>query len=154
MAGRVGPRKASAILRTMRLELTRAGDYAVRAMLALAEPDAGPWLSAGRISASMAIPAGFLPRIMRALVRAGLAEARTGRSGGYRLARPASVISLMDVIGAVDADDDPRRCVLRGIPCGSEGRCAVHDAFTTARAGMTDQLAAATLASLVGRQAD
>ncbi len=136
----------------MRLELTRAGDYAVRAMLALADNEGGVWLSARRISESMTIPAGFLPRVMRDLARAGLVEARTGRTGGYRLARPATTISLMDVIGAVDPGDDPRRCVLRGIACGADGRCAVHDAFTTARVSMTDHLAAATLASLGGRQ--
>ncbi len=45
------------MLRGMRLELTRAGDYAVRAMLALADAEAGAWLSARRISESMAIPA-------------------------------------------------------------------------------------------------
>lgn len=132
----------------MRLELTRAGDYAVRAMLALAETDGTTWLSTARISAAMAIPPAFLPRVMRDLGRAGLIEARTGRSGGYRLARDAARISLMDVIAAVEADDDGRRCVLRGIPCGSDGRCAVHDSFTAARAAMTDRLAASTLDSL------
>lgn len=132
----------------MRLELTRAGDYAVRAMLALAEADGGSWLSTARISAAMAIPPAFLPRVMRDLVRAGLIEARTGRVGGYRLARDAAAISLMDVIKALEPEDETPRCVLRGIPCGSDGRCAVHDAFSAARSAMTDRLAGATLESL------
>jgi Rrf2 family iron-sulfur cluster assembly transcriptional regulator len=132
----------------MRLELTRAGDYAVRAMLLLAEADATAWVSAARISAAMAIPPRFLPRVMRGLLQAQLVEARTGRSGGYRLARPAATISLQDVIVALEPADDARRCVLRGIPCASDGQCAVHDSFTDARLAMTDRLAATTLASL------
>lgn len=132
----------------MRLELTRAGDYAVRAMLVLAEADPTSWVSASRISAAMAIPPRFLPRVMRGLLQAELVEARTGRSGGYRLARPATSISLLDVIVALEPADDARRCVLRGIPCGSDGRCAVHDSFTDARLALTEHLAATDLAAL------
>ena len=74
----------------MRLELTRRGDYAVRAMLALTAADDDGWTSAPRIAASMAIPERFLPRVLRDLARAGLVDAHAGRSGGYRLARPAT----------------------------------------------------------------
>ncbi|HEY4632844.1 MAG TPA: Rrf2 family transcriptional regulator [Candidatus Limnocylindrales bacterium] len=137
----------------MRLELTRRGDYAVRAMLALADPVADPWLSVTRISVTMAIPERFLARVMRDLTGAGLVEARTGRNGGYRLARPATSISLLDVISAVESVDPLRQCVLRGIPCGSSGRCAVHDTFTEARTALQERLAEATLASITAASA-
>lgn len=132
----------------MRLELTRRGDYAVRAMIALAASPAGEWSSVPRIALAMSIPERFLPRVMRDLARAGLVEARTGRSGGYRLARPASDVTLLDVIDAAEPPEDDRRCVLRGIPCGVDGRCVVHDAFSDARIAHRDRLAATTLASL------
>lgn len=135
----------------MRLELTRRGDYAVRAMLALTGADAGAWASVPRIAAAMSIPERFLPRVMRDLVHAGLVEARTGRTGGYRLARPAAAVSLLDVIDAVEPPEDDRRCVLRGIPCGMHDRCAVHDAFAGARAAHRDRLAATALSALVRR---
>jgi Rrf2 family protein len=132
----------------MRLELTRRGDYAVRAMLALSSPEGATWLSATKISGTMSIPERFLPRVLRDLARAGLVEARTGRTGGYRLTRPASAITLFDVIAAVEPEDDDRRCILRGIPCGLDGRCAVHETFDEARSAMQDRLAATTLAEL------
>ncbi len=50
----------------------------------------------------MDIPGRFLPQVMADLVAAGLVEGRTGRTGGYRLARPAAAISLLDVIAAVE----------------------------------------------------
>ena len=93
----------------------------------------------------MSIPARFLPAVMSDLVRAGLVEGRTGRTGGYRLRRPAGSISLLDVIDAVEPEPEPRRCVLRGGPCGRDGHCAVHDAFTGARTSMFERLAEVTL---------
>ena len=138
----------------MRLELTKQGDYAVRAMLALAAPGRRDLDAAStRISAEMAIPERVLPRVMRDLGAAGLVEARTGRSGGYRLARPAAEITLLDVIAAAEPNDDERRCVLRGIPCGRDGRCAVHDAFGEARSALLDRLARTTLAEVAAPRA-
>ncbi|HEX5827316.1 MAG TPA: Rrf2 family transcriptional regulator [Candidatus Limnocylindrales bacterium] len=137
----------------MRLELTKRGDYAVRAMLALARgtgaavPGNG-LLSARRISDAMAIPVRFLPQVLGDLQRAGLVEAAPGRSGGYRLAREASAISLLDVIEAVEGDSRRRSCVLRGGPCGLDGTCDVHDIFFEGQEALRGTFAAATLAEL------
>ena len=132
----------------MRLELTRRGDYAVRAMLSLAAHQGDGWLSVSRISAAMGIPERFLPRVMTDLVRSGLVEGHLGRTGGYRLARPATEISLLEVIEAAEPDDGQRRCVLRGGPCGKDGLCAVHAVFTDARGALTERLATARLADI------
>jgi Rrf2 family protein len=94
----------------------------------------------------MNVPPRFLPRVMRVLVSAGLAEAHAGRSGGYRLARPATDITILDIVLAVEPDDERPQCVLRGIPCGSSGFCLVHETFADARAALRDRLAASTLA--------
>jgi Rrf2 family protein len=133
----------------MRLELTRLGDYGIRAMVALAERRETDWLSVPRISAEMAIPARVLPKVMAELVRAGLVEGRIGRTGGYRLARNAATITLLDVIGALEPEQDVPTCVLRGGPCGRDGRCAVHDAFSGARAAMLQRLATVSLEDVV-----
>jgi Rrf2 family protein len=118
-------------------------------MIAIADATADERLSARRIAESMAIPAQFVPRVMHALVRAHLVEARTGRSGGYRLARPARRISLLEIIDAVEADSRRARCVIRGGACGSDGGCAAHAIFFRAQEAMLDQLASASLADLV-----
>jgi Rrf2 family transcriptional regulator, iron-sulfur cluster assembly transcription factor len=133
----------------MRLELTKRGDYAVRAMLAIAavKPGNGP-ISARRISEQMHIPARFLPHVLRDLTRAGLVEGTTGRSGGYRLARTAAEITLLEVVKAAEGEEGPRSCVLRGIPCRSDGTCAVHDVFDGARTSLLQRLAATTLADV------
>jgi Rrf2 family protein len=129
----------------MRLELTRRGDYAVRAMLALADRHADAPTTVREIADAMDIPPGILPRVMADLARAGLVTSTIGRAGGYALARPAAGISLLEVIEAVEGDSRRTRCVLRGGPCGRDGHCAVHDVFFAAQDAMLDQLARASL---------
>ena len=87
---------------------------------------------------------------MADLVEAGLVVGRRGRTGGYRLARPAIAITLLEIIEAAEREPDLPRCILRGGPCGVDGRCSVHDAFGGARDAMLERLGAATLAEVVG----
>lgn len=131
----------------MRLELTRRGDYAVRAMLALARPEAGQ-LTAAKVAGLTGIPASLVPQVMGDLVRAGLVANRRGRLGGYRLARPAAEVSLLAVIEAVEGDGRRQTCVLRGGPCQRDGTCDVHDAFFRAQESMFGSLAEVSVADV------
>jgi Rrf2 family protein len=131
----------------VRLELTKRGDYAVRAMIALA-CDGDGLLSAREIAAEMAIPPRFLPQVMGDLVRADLVEGVTGRSGGYRLAIAAADISLLTIVEAVEGTSRRETCVLRGGPCGRDGACAVHAAFCSAEEAMIGALTSVSLADV------
>ena len=141
----------------MRVTLSLRGDYAVRAMLALAEHErdrpAGdvppPLLSAGRIAARMRIPARFVAHVLGDLGRAELVVGSPGRTGGYRLAAPADRIDLLQIVDAAERETAVARCVLRGIPCDPTGRCAVHDAFGAATLALREELARTSLARLV-----
>jgi len=130
----------------MRLELSRRGDYAVRAMLALADDDS--LVTGPRIAERTGVPISFLPQVMGSLVRAGLVEGLQGRTGGYRLARPAHDITLLGIVEAAEGDSRRMTCILRGGPCGADGVCRVHDAFFGAQEALLAELAATTLASL------
>lgn len=132
----------------MRLELTKRGDYAVRAMLALARDGGASLLSARRIAAEMSIPPRFLPQVMGDLVRAQLVDSTPGRAGGYRLSRRAPEISLLAVIEAIEGGSRRQSCVLRGGSCRLDGVCAVHDTFIAAEEAMLERLDGVTLADL------
>ena len=75
-------------------------DYALRAALELAIADGGP-LTREQIAQSQGIPNAFLQNILIEMRKAELVEAQRGRDGGFRLARPASSISVADVVRAV-----------------------------------------------------
>jgi Rrf2 family protein len=132
----------------MRLELTKRADYAIRAVVALASAAPGERLSVRRLAADRAIPVRFLPQIMTDLVRAGIVEGVTGRAGGYRLARPAGAISMLEIIEAIEGDSRRSTCVLRGGPCQWNGVCDVHEVFAATQAAMLRELGGATIANL------
>jgi Rrf2 family protein len=134
----------------MRLELTKRADYAIRAVLALARVADGERLSVRRVAAAQSVPERFLPAAMRDLVRAGLVEGAVGRTGGYRLAKPASEISLLDVVEAVEGDSHRQICVLRAGPCTVNGVCDVHAIFAAAEGDVLRRLRETTVAVAIG----
>lgn len=137
----------------MRLQLTRRGDYGVRAMLALARDQAGP-MSAPEIARVTGAPSRFVSQVMGDLVSAGLVAARIGRAGGYRLARPASRITILQVVEAIEGDSRRRLCVLGAGACSREGACDVHAIFSDAQDALLMRLGQATLASTLAGASD
>jgi Rrf2 family protein len=77
-------------------------DYAVRAMCELAAHDTATPLKAETIAEAQGISLSFLENILVDLKRAGLVRASRGRDGGYRVTRPASTVSIADIIRAVE----------------------------------------------------
>jgi len=134
----------------MDLALTRRGDYAVRAALCLARSaGAGRYVKIREVAQAMALPASYTPQVLRLLADAGLAEARAGRDGGYRLTRPPAEVPLLDVVEAAEGAFTLERCILRGGPCHWEQACAVHAAWSAAVQACRDSLGRTTLADLV-----
>ena len=134
----------------MDLGLTRRGDYAVRAALCLAKRggDRG-YVKIREVAQTMALPASYTPQVLRLLAEAGLAEARAGRDGGYRLTRPPAQVALLEVVEAAEGAFRLERCILRGGPCHWERACAVHAAWSAAVQACRESLAGTTLADLV-----
>lgn len=133
----------------MQLGLTREGDYAVRAMLALAAHGTAEPLSSRRIAEEWRMPQRFLVQVLGRLSDRGLITAVLGRNGGYRLNRAATEISLLDVVAAIEEQPVDRRCVLRGGPCLPDGSCLVHEAFTAARDRFLEELGNRSLATVL-----
>ena len=87
------------------MRVTHKVDYAVRAMTALARHDAsapGVPVKREQLAEEEAIPPAFLDDILRSLRNGRLALSQRGADGGWRLARPASGISVGEIIRAVE----------------------------------------------------
>jgi Rrf2 family protein len=123
----------------MRLELSRRGDYAMRAMVALARLNSGQ-ITGPALAKTTGIPPAFVAQVMGGLVRAGLVAAKRGRRGGYRLTQAPESISLRTVVESVEGDSRRQACVLRGGPCGRDGTCDLHDAFFRAQEALFESL--------------
>src|SRR5919106_1081864 len=114
----------------MYLQLTRRGDYAVRAAIHLARTDGGGYAKIPEVSQAMSVPLSYTPQVLGLLARAGLAEAKAGREGGFRLHRAPEEITLLELVEAAEGDLRPTRCTLRGGPCQWEDVCAVHPSWS------------------------
>lgn len=132
----------------MDLTLSRKGDYAVRAAIALANVDGGEYLKIREVAAAMEIPVTFTPQVLSALAHAGLAEAKAGPRGGYRLTRSPSEITMLEIVEAAEGQLLSERCPLRGGPCRWEAVCAVHPTWVKASESIRATLANDSLAAV------
>jgi Rrf2 family protein len=84
------------------VKLSRMSGYAVRALVHLAGQETGWPVASHTIAQAKGMPERFLLKVLVALARARLVLSLKGAYGGYRLARPAKDISLLDIVEAVD----------------------------------------------------
>ena len=84
------------------MRVSAKSDYALRALIEMAGDNDGRPVSAEELGRRQEIPHGFLQAILADLRKSGVVVSQRGQSGGWRLARPASEVSVADVIRAVD----------------------------------------------------
>lgn len=130
------------------MRITAKADYAVRAAVELAASGSSGPVKAEQISDAQGIPLNFLENILAELRRAGIVESRRGAAGGYLLARPATEISLADVIRAVEGP----LANVRGIsPDGLEyegSAVRLRDVWVALRANVRGVLEQVTIADV------
>jgi Rrf2 family protein len=84
------------------MRISAKADYAVRAVVELAATTEEKPVKAERIATAQGIPLNFLENILGELRHAGLVRSHRGAEGGFRLAKPATEITVADVIRAVE----------------------------------------------------
>jgi len=133
------------------LQLTKRGDYAVRAAVSLARAHGdGGYRKIREIAAEMSIPERYTHEILTLLVRRGLVHAVAGKQGGYRLLHAPADVSLLQVIEAAEGALRVERCTLSGGPCHWQDTvCAVHPMLEEACRGLTTSLGARSLADVL-----
>lgn len=126
------------------MRLSRETHYAVMALAELAGYPEGEIVEAGTLARASRLPAPFLQKILAMLASAGVLESYRGR--GYRLARPATGIRLVDVLEAVDDDAfGDRRCIFWREECSADDPCPLHFRWRDLRPAMEAGLGQITL---------
>jgi Rrf2 family protein len=121
------------------MQITRQADYALRAMLYLAQMDGKERAATSQIAEVQNIPPSFLAKIISQLSIAGLIHTSRGARGGVSLAREPEEISILDVVEAIDGPialnectDDPSacpfgdNCPLRPLWCEAQSELVVR----------------------------
>ena len=103
------------------------------------------------------LPLSYLEHLVAKLRQAGLVTSVRGAHGGYRLARPASEIAMLDVVEALEGPIAPMECfhsdregrVLCSHEVDGGHACATKLLWTRVHGGVTKALTGTTLAELV-----
>ncbi|KMO34263.1 Rrf2 family transcriptional regulator [Methylobacterium variabile] len=129
----------------MRLSLYT--DLSLRLLLHLGAMEGGAWTTTPAVARTFGVSLNHLQKVARGLTGAGYIEARQGRAGGVRLARPAQDVRL----GAVVAELEGLGCLVecgRG-PCPLAGRCLLKHALDAAERSFVRELDRYTLADIL-----
>ena len=107
------------------MRLSHLADYAVVLMTAAARRDAGQRLSATELAGETGVPLPTAQKLMGQLAACGLLSSARGAGGGFALARPASDISLADIVEAVEGPIAMTVCSEGRSDCALDAHCRV-----------------------------
>jgi Rrf2 family protein len=120
------------------MQFTRKGDYALRAMVYLADTQNTIPHTIDEISKNSKVPRHFLAKILKDLTRANLLIAVKGAKGGYRLSRRPSDISLLEVVEATVGPVALNVCNEGSGRCPNEETCGLHPIWEQASIAVKD----------------
>ncbi|ASV76248.1 Rrf2 family transcriptional regulator [Thermogutta terrifontis] len=132
--------------------MSKTAVHATTALMILAELPPGSFLGADEIARRVKAPRNYLGKILQKLAEEGLLESQKGKGGGFRLARPASDISLYDIVEPIDKISRWEGCLLGQERCTDSAPCPVHARWATVREVYLRFLRETKLSELVKNQ--
>jgi Rrf2 family protein len=132
------------------MQLTRSADYAVRAMIDIADQtvDDEDRARTHKVAERQEVPPALLAKLVPLLVRAGLLDSQRGARGGLALARPASEISMLEIVEAIEGPIAVNRCTATPGQCDRANQCSVHPVWQKAQDYLVDLLRTTSLEDL------
>lgn len=117
------------------MRMSKKCDYALRALIFMGLEERPGYYSIHEIASAEDIPFRYLEQIFLALKNSGILAARSGPSGGYRLRKDPSSVSLIDIVRLIDGPVAPARCVSRTAydKCPRESVCALRPVLSEVR---------------------
>ncbi len=132
-------------------------EYGVRVMVELARRAGGEPVPLAEIAAHDGLPLAYLEHLVARLRKAGLVDSRRGSRGGYMLSRPATDITMAEVVAALEGSIAPIECISEAadgsIVCSRESSpdhvCPTKLLWTRVRMSIVSTLRETTLADLL-----
>ena len=130
------------------ITIKRETDYACRVILHLALLPEGARVTAQDIARRRIIPRAMVRRVITRLAAAHLVTTTRGQGGGLSLARPASEVSLLNVVEAMEGTLALNACVVDLHSCSLKKVCSVHAEWCRVRELVAAELGTATFDKL------
>src|SRR5689334_24277727 len=110
--------------------LSSTSDYALRAILTLAQADAGRPMCADEIARATGAPVNYLAKTLNALAKAGIVTSARGPRGGFALALATDELTLARIVDCFDEARPATQCLLGTRPCDARQVCRAHERWT------------------------
>ncbi len=130
------------------LRVTKLTDYATVVLTVLAARP-GEVLSAPELAEQAGLEAPTVAKVLKPLAAAGLVAGFRGANGGYRLARAASDINLVEIVEAMEGPLAMTECSVHDGQCGIEASCGVRANWRRINDVVADALRGVTLAQML-----
>jgi len=129
--------------------LSSTSDYALRAILVLAQAEPGRPMRADEIARATGAPANYLAKTLNALAKAGIVTSARGPLGGFTLAVAADELTIARIVDCFDEPRPSTQCLLGTGPCDGRHPCLAHARWTAVQQTRRAALADTTVADLV-----
>ena len=127
---------------------SRSTEYAIRALIPLAQAPDGRYTMVKTIAEQEGIPTHFLAKILQQLARKGLLKSSKGPLGGFTLNVPAGDIRLLDIVEALDGLESYQVVDTRNGDCPDGLYCTLHDEWRALQKEIMTYLEVNTVADL------
>ncbi len=134
--------------------ITRATEYAIRAVLYMACQPRGEIIFKKDICRAQEITPAFLTKILQPLIKEGIVGSQRGVGGGFYLAKSPAEISLFDIVKTQEGPLYLNQCLIKEGHCGREFFCPVHGAWKEIRSEFMATLSRYDFATLAARQGE
>ena len=130
------------------LRVTKLTDYATVVLTVLAARP-GAVLSAPELAESSGLEQPTVAKLLKPLAAAGLVQGFRGASGGYRLAKPAESVSLIEIVEAMEGPLAITECSHDQSQCGIAQQCGVRSNWRLINDVLAEALRGVTLAQML-----
>lgn len=137
------------------MTLSQTAEHALRAVLFLARQPEGTRVPAEAIAKALDAPRNYLSKTLGLLAREGLITGARGPTGGFRLERRPSELTLAEVVAPFEESGGVKMCLEGGRVCDGRSPCGVHARWTAVRQAARAPMEETVIADLLsGRTAE
>ena len=132
--------------------ITRATEYAVRAIIFLAQQPKDGIVLKKDICRTQEVTPAFLTKIFQPLIKAGIVNSQRGVGGGFLLAKDPSEVTMLDILEAEEGKLKLNHCLVDADFCQRDAYCSAHVVWHDAQQEMAEVLKRYSIADLVQQE--
>ena len=132
--------------------ITRATEYAVRAIIFLAQQPKDGIVLKKDICRTQEVTPAFLTKIFQPLIKAGIVNSQRGVGGGFLLAKDPSEVTMLDILEAEEGKLKLNHCLVDADFCQRDAYCSAHEVWHDAQREMAEVLKRYSIADLVRQE--